>query len=100
MKNIVLSADGDSIIYAVPDIVADNLKQYCMEFCSEWLWRSPDAAKYRTSRGVCYHEMDFIEYLNTYKFPNEQSLFVKNLGWTGLGKKLPAEYASLPTFNF
>lgn len=32
MKEVILSADGDSIVYLVPDEVADNLIEYCMEF--------------------------------------------------------------------
>ena len=32
MKEVILSADGDSIVYLVPDKVADNLIEYCMEF--------------------------------------------------------------------
>ena len=88
MKKVILSADGDSIIYLVPDIVADNLEKYCIEFCDDWLWHSPQAAKYRMGAGVCYSEADFIDYLNKYKFPNEKSETVKNLGWTGLGEEL------------
>lgn len=100
MKMVILSADGDSTVYAVPDIVASRLEEYCMEFCSDWLWHSPDAEKYRTSRGVCYTEKDFIAYLNTFKFPEEPSVPVKNLGWTELGSELPDEYSALPYFNF
>lgn len=37
MKEIILSADGDSIVYLVPDAVADNLEKYCLEFCEVWL---------------------------------------------------------------
>ena len=33
MKPVILSADGDSVVYTVPDAVADNLEAYCMEFC-------------------------------------------------------------------
>ena len=43
MKNIILSADGDCVVYSVPDVVADNLREYCIEFCDEWLWKSPNA---------------------------------------------------------
>ena len=43
MKEVILSADGDSIVYLVPDAVADNLEDYCLEFCSNWLRNSPDA---------------------------------------------------------
>lgn len=32
MKRIILSNDGDSLIYSVPDIVAENLEKYCLKF--------------------------------------------------------------------
>jgi hypothetical protein len=35
-----------------------------------------------------------------YVFPEEKSMFVKNLGWTELGKKLPKMYKNHPYFNF
>ncbi len=100
MKEIILSADGDSVVYLVPDAVADNLNEYCNEFCCNWLWKSPDAKRFRKGRGVCYNEADFIDYLNKYIFPAQKSVLVKNLGWTNLGKKLPPEYKLLPYFNF
>lgn len=100
MKEIILSADGDSIVYLVPDAVADNLREYCIEFCDKWLWNSPEAQQYRTKQGVCYNEADFISYLNKYIFPEQESKFIKNLGWTDFGKNLPSEYKSLPYFNF
>lgn len=100
MKEIILSADGDSIVYSVPDDVADHLKKYCIEFCDGWLRASPNAKRYRTQHGVCYNEADFIDYLNEYLFPTQKSVFVKNLGWTDLGKNLPLEYQNHPRFNF
>ena len=100
MKEVILSADGDSIVYSVPDEVADNLEQYCIEFCDNWLWNSPDAEKYRDGRGVCYNESDFIKYLNTYIFPDCESKMIKNLGWTDLDENLPEEYNKHPYFNF
>ncbi len=100
MKKIILSADGDSMMYLVPDVVADNLEEYCMRFCSDWLWNSPQAEKYRTPEGVCYTETDFIEYLNCYLFPHEKSVLVKNLGWTDYEKNIPEEYSEYPYFNF
>lgn len=100
MKNVILSADGDSVVYAVPDEVADNLEIFCMEFCGKWLHTSPEAKKYRTKYGVCYNEADFIEYLNKYIFPDQTSTLVKNIGWTGLGTNLPEEYQGYPYFNF
>ena len=100
MKEIILSADGDSIIYLVPDDVAENLNKYCLKFSSDWLWNSPDAKKYRVDNGVCYSEADFIDYLNTYVFPEYKSKMVKNLRWTDLGENLPEEYKDYPYFNF
>lgn len=99
MQNIILSADGDVKIYSVPDTVAENLEKYCIDFCDNWLWSSPDAQKYRINNGVCYDEEDFIEYLNKYIFPHEQSKLIKNLGAVSY-KNLPYEYKSLPNFFF
>ena len=73
MKEVILSADGDSILYLVPDEVADNLWEYCIDFCDN---------------------------LNEWVFPNQKSLFIKNLGWTELGDRLPEKYKKHPYFNF
>ena len=100
MREVILSADGDSTVYLVPDAVAEHLKKYCLEFCTKWLYESPDARKYRVRGYLCYTEKDFIDWLNTYVFPGCGSKPVKNLGWTNLGKDLPAEYRDLPYFNF
>ena len=79
MKEVILCADGDSVVFSVPDIVADNLEAYCIEFCDDWIWNSPDAEKYRNGEYVCYTEKDFIEYLNQYVFPNEKSEMITSL---------------------
>lgn len=101
MKNIIISADGDRMVYSVPDIVAEHLEQYCMEFCSKWIWESPHAEKYRNAYGVCYNEADFIEYLNRWIFPDEHSIFVENLGAIGVDElPIPEQYSDCPTFNF
>ena len=100
MKKVILSADGDSIVYLVPDDVADNLEEYCLEFCSNWLRYSPDAEKYRKDGILCYTERDFIDYLNAYVFPECESKIVENLGWTNLGDNLLERYKNYPYFNF
>lgn len=100
MKKVVISADGDRKIYSVPDVVANNLSEYCIEFCDKWIRSSPQAKKYRIGGVVCYNEDDFIEYLNTYIFPDEKSVLVKNLGWIDFCSKLPAPYCDYPEFNF
>ncbi len=100
MKNVILSADGESMVYSVPDAVADDLHAYCIGFCDDWLRHSPDAEQYRKGSAVCYTEADFIAYLNQYVFPDEPSKPVRNLGWIGQRSELPAEYAGCPYFNF
>ena len=100
MKEVIISADGDSMVYLVPDTVADNLSRYCTFFCDKWMKKSPNAWKYKTAGGYCYQEADFIDYLNEYVFPDQKSVFVKNLGWTDLGRNLPSAYQHHPYFNF
>lgn len=100
MKEIILSCDAESYVYLVPKEVADNLYEYCAEFGNVWLFRSPDAERFRDGDGVCFDEKDFIDYLNKYIFPNQKSTLVKNLGWTNLGKRLPFKYRKHPYFNF
>lgn len=100
MKEVIISADGDSKVYLVPNVVANNLREYCIDFCDKWMIISPNAEKYRMNGGYCFNEEDFIEYLNEYIFPEQKSSMVKNLGWTDLGENLPVEYQGHPYFNF
>ena len=103
MKHVILSADGPSSVYAVPDRVADNLDAYCMEFDQNWLKNAPEAAKYRVMRGggivYCYNETACIEYLSLL-FPSQKPVLVENLGWTDFEKELPEKYKHFPYFNF
>lgn len=103
MKKVLLSADGNISVFAVPDKVADNLRQYCLEFCCEWLYKSPDAAGYRVEMngvtGVCYTEKDFIAWLNKY-ICEEESILITTLDDVYVGDRLPGEYVGLPYFNF
>ena len=94
MQKVLLSADHEIGVYLVPDEVAENLSEYCIYFCDEWLKNSPDADKYR-SKGCFYIESDFIDYLNEYVFPEEKSVFIKKLGYN-----IPPEYKYDPYFNF
>ena len=57
MKKVVISADGDRKVYSVPDVVAENLEKYCMEFCTTWLWESPHAKKYRRMEACAIMKM-------------------------------------------
>ena len=100
MKQVVLSADGDRMVYMVPDEVAENLEFYCLDFCERWIWTSPDAACYR-SGGICrYDEADFIAYLNQWVFPEQPSRLIENLGWIDFDQELPEAYRKCPQFNF
>lgn len=103
MKNVLLSADSEISVFAVPNEVADNLEKYCLEFCCHWLHESPDAAKYRVKMGdvvgVCYTERDFIDYLNKYIF-KEQAYLIATFPNVYVKDKLPKEYIELPYFNF
>lgn len=101
MKNVLLSADNNPSVYIVPDVVADNLQNYCLDFCVAWLRQSPNAEKYRLDNGsVCYDETDFIEYLNTWLFPNEKSTFFETLGCIKSKKSIPKKYRRCEWFNF
>ena len=100
MKEVIICADGDSKVYLVPDVVANNLREYCIEFCDKWMRTSPNAEKYRTNGGYCFNDEDFIEYLNEYIFPKQKSSLIINLGWTDLEENLPVGYQSIPYFNF
>lgn len=103
MKKVLLSADSEISVFAVPDEVADNLEKYCIMFCRDWLHKSPDASKYRVKTGsmigVCYNEKDFIDYLNRY-ICEEQSVLVTTLTDIYSENDLPKEYIELPYFNF
>jgi hypothetical protein len=99
LKNVVLSADGDRTVYSVPNKVADNLEEYCMEFCN-WLCTSTHAKKFRVEGGLCYNEADFIDYLNKWIFTNQQSKIIENLGWIDFECALPDKYKDCPQFNF
>ncbi len=102
MRQVILSADGEAMLYSVPDAVAEHLEDCCMDFCARWLWESPDAAGYRqTVNGVtcvCYTEADFIDYLNAHIFPDQPSALIRGLGCPFY--EVPGKYRGIPRFNF
>lgn len=101
MKNVLLSADSVPCVYSVPDIVADDLCRYCMDFCNDWIWNDPEGAKLlRTIDGVqvaYFDETDFIDYLNQWLFPEEKSELVREFDDYD---EITDEYDALPHFNF
>ena len=101
MKNVILSADGRSKVYSVPDEVAENLYKHCLYFCTKWIRSGPYAKKYRRAHGcVCYNEDDFVEYLNTWVSPEQPSVPVKDLGFIRWNWLTPFKYRRCPRFNF
>ena len=69
MKEVILSCDGDSIVYLVPDEVAVNLRKHCIFFADKWMKRSPNDIKFKINGVWCFNERDFIDYLNEVAFP-------------------------------
>ena len=100
MKKVILGTEQVWAVYEVPDPVAENLEQYCLDFCENWLYSSPDAAGYRTRGGLCYDQSDFIDYLNQFIFPEKPSQWVKEIQEGNFRKNLPKEYPKLPRFIF
>lgn len=99
MKLILLSADSPPSVYSVPDAVAENLNDHCIKFY-QWLETSPHAEKYRLDTGHCYSHPDFIEYLNTWIFPDEPSTLVEELPNTWREIDLPPRYSDLEWYKF
>ncbi|MCL2633374.1 MAG: hypothetical protein FWD34_02545 [Oscillospiraceae bacterium] len=109
MKYVLLSSDSVPSVFSVPDVVADNLQEYCLEFCNKWLPNSPDAGEYRIDGCLCYNENDFIKYLNKWIFPDEPSEFVELLefsviyeavnGWKS-SPVFTEKYGQCAWFNF
>ena len=100
MKKVILGTEQVWSVYEVPDPVAENLEEYCLDFCENWLYSSPDAARYRTCGGLCYDQSDFIDYLNRYVFPEEPSRWIQEVPQGNFPKNLPKEYQKLPCFIF
>ena len=102
MKHVLLSADSQVCMYAVPDQVADHLEQYCLDFCARWIWESPDSKLLVPLEdgqlGAVYGAQDFIDYLNDWVFPGEKSVLVKQFDFYGY--EIPQAYRHYPSFNF
>lgn len=90
MKEIMISADSPISIYLVPDEVAENLREYCMEFLDELYTFSNNREleiidnEHQPSdqeEAVQYDETGFIYWLNEKKFPNQKSSLVRTMTW-------------------
>lgn len=100
VRQVLLAADDSIKVYSVPDAVAADLERFCLEFASDWIWNDPRGAKllcvHNGIKGAVFNASDFIEYLNEWVFPEQQSVLVKDLGCY----EVPAEYLEYPCFNF
>ncbi len=102
MKYILLSTDGPISLYEVPDKIAKNLCEYCIEFL-KWKERAPEAN--RLKKGY-FPEEEFIKYLNEVINPNYiyKSKFIKTIANTDEEKievlEVVEPYKDYPYFNF
>ena len=98
MKYILLSTDGPTSVYEVPDKVANNLRKYCIEFC-QWTQTGPKAKLFR--KGYI-PEPAFIDYINTVLCPNyiPKAKWVENLGYIADEAEIPSQFKNCPSFNF
>ncbi|MCL2171367.1 MAG: hypothetical protein FWB71_04380 [Defluviitaleaceae bacterium] len=93
MKYVLLSADNNPSVYLVPDIVADNLEKYCIDFGN-------------IIRGS-FDETDFIRHLNKI-FPDNPPQFIEMLDkvWYEIKHRkvsyenVPEKYQNSKWFNF
>lgn len=99
MKYVILSADNNPSVYLVPNIVADNLWDYCTVHFYKWLYQSPVAKKYYKGGGYCFNETAFIEYLNI-TFPYETSYLIETLGRIKNKNDIPERYQNCKRFDF
>ena len=103
MKKVLLSADGDVCVYAVPDAVADDLSEWGDRF-RQWMRTAPEAARYRlmlSGGEVClaFNERDFVQYLNEFAFPDQPSALVAELGCID-PQDCPEPLRDAPWYNF
>lgn len=102
MKEVILSADGDLWLYSVPADAADNLAAICNEFASDYVWHGSKSGRFLRLCGEQYvaffNADDFIEYLNTERYPEFKSKKIRLLGSFDSG--VPEEYRHIPWYNF
>ena len=103
MKEVILSHDSEAKIYSVPDKVADHLEKYCLDFAVNWVWNGPERERFLKDFGdgtlvAVYGAPDFIDYLNIWVIPEQQSGLIKALGCYDY--EIPDEYIAYPKFNF
>jgi len=101
MKKVLLGETYSCSVYLVPDKVADNLREYCMEYCT-WLQKSPEAESTR-KKWRSPSDDGFINYLNRFAFPQCESKLVEELSgkcsYVQPNTNLPDQYRNNPEYN-
>ena len=85
MEKLMLSADGDIILYEVRKQIIDQFDDLLDQFFE---WKGTN----------CYSEQLFVNFLEDV-YGNESIKFIKNLGCFH-ADKIPEEYANIKWFNF
>ncbi len=85
MEKLMLSADGDVMLYEVDKRILNNFSNLIEQFF-EW------------KKTNCYDEQLFVKFLQQ-KYGSEAIRFLKNLGWLDYNN-IPKEYESIKWFNF
>ncbi len=85
MEKLLLSADGEILLYEVDKKILNNLDVLIEDF-------------YKWKNTSYYDEQLFVKYLQQ-KFGDRAIIFKKNLGWLG-NENLPKEYADIKWYNF
>lgn len=85
MEKLMLSADGDIMLYEVNKKILDDFDSLIEQF---FQWKKTN----------CYDEQLFVKFLQQ-KCGNEAIKFIKNLGWFD-DNNIPKEYENIKWYNF
>lgn len=102
MKEVILSAYSEEVLYSVPADIADNIDAVCNDFATNYIWHGSKNSKFLKLCSEQYVALfgaeDFIDYLNEELYPQFKSVKIKTLG--SLDDGVPEEYKAIPRFNF
>lgn len=85
MEKLMLSADGDVVLYEVEKKIINDFDSIIEDF---FKWKKTN----------CYNEQLFVKFIQQ-KIGNETIQFVKNLGWFD-ENNIPEEYKNIKWYNF
>ena len=85
MEKLMLSADGDIMLYEVDKQILNDFDNLIKQF---FKWKKTN----------CYDEQLFVKFLQQ-KYGNNVIKFIKNLGWFDCNE-VPKEYEHIKWFNF